>query len=115
MKKTLSKISFLLFALIVLCSIGILTCHYGVGLVVHAEEIEYNNTDFLDGNGTESSPFLIANKYQFDNIRNYPDSYFKLVSNIKFLDADFQSGGAFYNNGNLFKVSERQKPHSLDI
>ena len=61
-----------------------------------------SSNEFLYGDGTENNPFLISNKYQFDNIRNYTNSYFELVSNIKFLDADFDSDGAFYNNGNFF-------------
>ncbi len=61
-----------------------------------------SSQDFLDGDGTENNPFLISTKYHFDNIRKHTDSYFKLVANIKFLDSDFEDGGAFYNSGNLF-------------
>lgn len=56
-------------------------------------------TEFAGGTGTEEDPYLIATKYQFDNIRNHLDSYFKLTNDIEFSDADFSVDGDFYNEG----------------
>ena len=58
-----------------------------------------NTTEFAGGEGTEVSPYLIANKTHLNNVRNYLSVHFKLVNDIEFEDVDFVEGGAFYNNG----------------
>ncbi|MBE6037870.1 MAG: leucine-rich repeat domain-containing protein [Anaerofustis stercorihominis] len=54
---------------------------------------------FSGGSGTKSDPYLIADKYQLDLVRNYRSSYFKMIADITFTEADFAEGGDFYNNG----------------
>lgn len=58
-----------------------------------------NTTDFLGGDGTEENPFIISSAAQLNNVRNYLDSSFKIVTDITFLEADFAEGGNFYNGG----------------
>ena len=57
------------------------------------------NTDFAGGDGTAQNPYLISTKAHLDNVRNYLDSHFKMIRDIEFNDADFESGGKFYNGG----------------
>lgn len=59
--------------------------------------------DFAGGNGTEESPYLIATKEQLDNVRKNLDAHYKMTADIKFTEADFSEGGAFYNNGDGWK------------
>lgn len=59
--------------------------------------------DFAGGNGTEESPYLIATKEQLDNVRKNLDAHYKMTADIKFTEADFAEGGAFYNNGDGWK------------
>lgn len=54
---------------------------------------------FAGGSGTESNPYQISTAAQLNNIRNYPSSNFILNNDIVFTDADFEEGGAFYNDG----------------
>ncbi len=56
-----------------------------------------NTTEFADGSGTASDPYLIATKYHLDNVRNHLDAHFKMTADIEFTDADFATGGDFYN------------------
>lgn len=51
------------------------------------------------GSGTEEDPFLIENKYQLDQVRNYFRASFKLMNDIVFTEADFKYGGDYYNSG----------------
>ena len=62
-------------------------------------EVLENTVDFLGGYGTAEHPFLIANATHLNNVRRYLGSYFRLVSNIEFTDADFAAGGQFHNDG----------------
>jgi len=55
--------------------------------------------DFAGGNGTEESPYMIADATQLNNVRNYLDSCFEVIADIEFTFADFAEGGAFYNGG----------------
>lgn len=64
--------------------------------------VSANTTDFAGGSGTESDPYLIATKYQLDNVRDYPEAHFKMTADVVFTDADFSAGGDFYNAGNFF-------------
>jgi hypothetical protein len=66
--------------------------------VNHIEKDE-NNTDFNGGNGTGHNPYKVSTKVQLNNIRNSLSSSYILLNDIEFTDADFASGGAFYNNG----------------
>ena len=61
-------------------------------------QIEDEGT-FLGGDGTKENPYLISNKYQLNNVRNYLDSHFKLVTDVVFTKEDFTEGGDFYNYG----------------
>ncbi|MEE1218887.1 MAG: bacterial Ig-like domain-containing protein [Ruminococcus sp.] len=49
-----------------------------------------NYMEFLGGDGSEKSPYLIANKTHFNNIRKYAtaNAHFKLVQDIKFNEND---------------------------
>lgn len=58
-----------------------------------------NFTEFAGGYGIKSSPYIITNMQQLNNVRNYPDASFKLADDIEFTSSDFASGGAFYNEG----------------
>ena len=64
-------------------------------LTVSAE----STTEFLGGDGTEESPYLISNKTHLNNVRNHPGSHFKMVADITFTEADFSVRGEFYNDG----------------
>ena len=64
-------------------------------LTVSAE----STTEFLGGDGTEESPYLISNKTHLNNVRNHPGSHFKMVADIVFTEADFAEKGDYYNNG----------------
>ena len=58
------------------------------------------SSDFAGGDGTSDNPYLISTKEQLDNVRKKNnDLYFKLANDIVFTDADFEEGGAFYNDG----------------
>ncbi|MBQ6810477.1 MAG: hypothetical protein IJO94_03630, partial [Firmicutes bacterium] len=57
------------------------------------------DAEFAGGSGTEDNPYLIADKYQLNNVRNHLDAHFKMTADIEFTEADFAEGGAFYNNG----------------
>ena len=64
-------------------------------LTVSAE----STTEFLGGDGTEESPYLISNKTHLNNVRNHRSSHFKMVADITFTEADFSVRGEFYNDG----------------
>ena len=64
-------------------------------LTVSAE----STTEFLGGDGTEESPYLISNKTHLNNVRKYPGFHFKMVTDIEFTEADFAEKGDYYNNG----------------
>lgn len=75
-------------------------------LSVIAEEV--TTPEFAGGTGTESDPYLIATKYQLDNVRNNLDKNFKMIADITFTTSDFQKGGDFYNEyhvGNIASYS----------
>ena len=55
--------------------------------------------DFLGGDGSEGSPYLIADVQGLDAVRKRPDACFRLVDDIAFSDANFAEGGLFYNDG----------------
>lgn len=48
------------------------------------------NFDFAGGDGSEGSPFLLAEPYQFCNIYLYPNKYFKLSDDIE-MDYNFST------------------------
>ena len=58
-----------------------------------------NFTDFSGGYGIKSSPYIITNMQQLNNVRNYLDASFKLANDIQFDLNDFKADGAFYNEG----------------
>ena len=58
-----------------------------------------NTAEFLGGDGTEESPYLISNKTHLNNVRNHLDAHFLMVADIEFNEADFAQGGEFYNAG----------------
>ena len=62
-----------------------------------------NTTEFAGGDGTEQNPYLIADKYQLNNVRNHLDAHFQMVADIEFTEADFAEGGDFYNDGQGWK------------
>lgn len=51
------------------------------------ENIE-NNSEFLGGNGTIISPYLISEAKHLKNVINYPDAYYKIVNDIIFSEED---------------------------
>lgn len=62
-------------------------------------EREENTTEFAGGKGFDYSPYLVSTKEHLNNVRKYPDAYFKQLNDIEFTAADFASGGTYYNNG----------------
>ncbi len=51
------------------------------------------------GSGTEADPYLIATKDHLDNVRNNLSAHYKMTADIRFSEADFAKGGAYYHNG----------------
>ena len=90
MKKFLATVLAMLL-IITVCPLGTFT------LTANAET--GNTTEFAGGSGTEADPYLVGTKEHLNNVRNYPSSYFKQISNISFSNEDFERGGAFYNFG----------------
>ena len=64
-----------------------------------ASAVSGNTTEFAGGSGTEDDPYLIETKEHLNNVRNYLDAHYKMLSDIVFTDADFAEGGDFYNDG----------------
>lgn len=62
-----------------------------------------SDSDFQNGSGTEDDPYLIASSDQLNNVRYYLNSYFKLVRDIVFKDANFVQNGEFYNEGSFWE------------
>ena len=60
---------------------------------------------YSGGSGTSGAPYLIANKtdlkYLTENSGEW-SKYFQQTADITFADADFQSGGDFYNGDSRF-------------
>ncbi|MFV0564780.1 MAG: GLUG motif-containing protein [Flavobacteriaceae bacterium] len=57
---------------------------------------------YSGGSGTETDPFKIANKADLQYLSENSSEwgyYFEQTANITFVAADFESTGAFYNNG----------------
>ncbi len=56
----------------------------------------------LEGNGTQSEPYLVKDAYDLESVSQYADmgAYFALTQDIVLTDADYDLGGAFYNVGN---------------
>ncbi len=69
------------------------------GMENYASAPAENKTDFAGGYGTKSSPYIIENKTQLNNVRKKLYACYKLSKDISFSSADFTSGGAFYNDG----------------
>lgn len=57
---------------------------------------------FAGGDGTATSPFLVSNTEQLDNVRKFLAAHFKLKNHIVFNNKDFKEKGKFYNNGNAW-------------
>jgi len=55
--------------------------------------------DFAGGSGIRTDPYLITTKQHLNNVRNDLYAHYKLAADITFVAADFEEGGAFYNNG----------------
>ncbi|MBE6038548.1 MAG: hypothetical protein E7218_05015 [Anaerofustis stercorihominis] len=77
-----------------------LTVEYGGCTAEFTVEVE---SDFYGGDGSETNPYLIADKYQLDAVRNYRGANFKMIADVTFTEADFAEGGEFYNNGQGWK------------
>lgn len=56
----------------------------------------------MKGSGTASDPYKIYTKYDLDQVRYDLDACYILMNDIVFTEADFQSGGDFYNEGKLW-------------
>ena len=89
MRKLKQRWSFFL-SLVMLCMSTL-----NSGFFIAAENI----TEFLGGEGTEESPYLIATKAHLNNMRNYPTAHFLMVADIKLAESDFAEDGEFYNEG----------------
>ena len=72
---------------------------YTTAFDVNVIEKPENKTEFAGGKGVEHNPYLVSDKTQLNNVRKYPDAYFKQTKDIEFTAADFATGGMFYNNG----------------
>ena len=60
---------------------------------------------YSGGSGTSGAPYQIANKTDLKYLSEHSgewSKHFKQTANITFTDADFQSGGDFYNGGEGF-------------
>ncbi|MCF8360635.1 MAG: hypothetical protein K9H26_17915 [Prolixibacteraceae bacterium] len=51
------------------------------------------------GTGSTDDPYLISSKTDLDNIRKTLSACFLQTTDIEFEDADFETGGDFYNDG----------------
>ena len=51
------------------------------------------------GAGTEELPYLVYTKEDLNSVRYDLSAYYKLMNDIEFADADFESGGTYYNDG----------------
>ena len=60
------------------------------------------STIFLGGTGTVEDPYQIETKQQLSAVSQYPEASFILTKDIIFEDADFESGGDYYNNKNYW-------------
>ena len=65
--------------------------------------LQNNSTEFAGGTGLPWNPYLISTKEHLNNVRNHLDACFKMTCDIEFNDADFKSGGIFYNSGKGWK------------
>ena len=74
-------------------------------------EDEENTNEFAGGNGTPYNPYLIFTKEHLNNVRNYLDAHFKMMTDIVFTEADFAEGGAFYNRGQGWKPIGTDSSH----
>ena len=81
-----------------------LTTSFGHPILNGIEHIKtWNYSEFAGGVGTQDEPYLIETKEHLNNVRNYLDAHYKLISDIEFTDADFAEGGNFYNDGAGFE------------
>ena len=80
--------------LVIMISLVLLFGIVPIGTVTASE-----TNEFAGGSGTTADPYLIENKEQLNNVRNYLNANFKMIADIYFDDTDFADGGAFYNNG----------------
>ena len=72
-----------------------------------------NISQFASGLGTKEWPYLIVTKEHLNNVRLYPDSYFKMLEDIVFTEADFGEGGAYYNDGQGWQpIGTKELPFS---
>ncbi len=81
--------------LVIMISLVLLFGIVPIGTVTASEA----SNQFAGGSGTTTDPYLIENKEQLNNVRNYLNANFKMIADIYFNDTDFAQGGAFYNNG----------------
>ena len=58
-----------------------------------------NTSQFAGGTGTAADPYLIETKEHLNNVRNNLSAHYKMIADIVFTDADFTSGGKYYNSG----------------
>lgn len=79
---------------------GNLIFSYTNGLQVAMNIIAFEN---IAGLGTSGSPYLISETSHFALLRGFPTKYFRQVDDIAFNPLDFESGGAYYNNGSLWQ------------
>lgn len=63
----------------------------------------FTRTLFNSGEGTDLEPFSVSNAAQLNSIRHQPNKMFIQTADIVFDGADFNSGGAFYNEGRLWQ------------
>ena len=87
--KRIALIMALLFITTVLTSLFVVTVNAATG----------NTTEFAGGTGTEDDPYLISTKEQLNNVQNNLSAHYKLIADIIFVDADYESSGDFYNSG----------------
>ncbi len=72
-----------------------------------------NTVEFAGGTGVPWDPFLIGTKEHLNRVRNDPNSYFKLINDIIFDDADFSLGGDYYNDGSGWEPIGNSAAHSF--
>ena len=84
---------------------GTFSTNYSLLMIDSVQEEEQDETkydldgEFAGGTGTTADPYLVATKYQLNNVRKHSGSHFRQVRNIVFTSSDFGVSGDFYNDG----------------
>lgn len=70
-----------------------------IKVVVTIDDLSDSVSYYIQGNGTSSSPYIIAKDTDMKLLKTYPSAYFKLGNDIDMNESTRTAIGAFYNNG----------------